>query len=169
LLHGPQEDFIMMTVKRILVPTDFSEASDAALTYGIGVAQAFGAQLYLLHVPGETGVNFEADFPMVQFENATRERLETLVSKEEATKLRPEYVLRLGAPSEQIVRYAADRDIDLIVMGTHGRGGVAHMVMGSVAEKVVRTAPCPVLTVRQSRQPVVVRQEAIAQAVPHGV
>jgi universal stress protein A len=169
LLDGRQEEFIMMTVKRILVPTDFSEASDAALTYGIGVAQAFGAQLFLLHVPGETGVNFEADFPMVQFENATRERLETLVSVEEARRLQPEYALRLGAPSEQIVRYAADRDIDLIVMGTHGRGGVAHMVMGSVAEKVVRTAPCPVLTVRQSRQPVVVRQEVRAHAVPQGV
>jgi nucleotide-binding universal stress UspA family protein len=169
LLEGPQEEFIMMTVKRILVPTDFSETSDAALTYAIGVAQAFGAQLYLLHVPGETGVNFEADFPMVEFENATRERLETLVSEGEARRLQPEYALRLGAPSEQIVRYAADRDIDLIVMGTHGRGGVAHMVMGSVAEKVVRTAPCPVLTVRQSRQPVVIRQEVTAHAVLQGV
>jgi nucleotide-binding universal stress UspA family protein len=161
LLDGLQEAFIMMMVKRVLVPTDFSEASDAALTYGIGVAQAFGAQLFLLHVPGETGVNFEADFPMAQFER--------FVSEEEARRLQPEYALRLGVPSEQIVRYAADRDIDLIVMGTHGRGGVAHMVMGSVAEKVVRTAPCPVLTVHQSRQPVVVRQEVRAQAVPYGV
>ena len=149
----------MIAVKSILVPTDFSETSDAALNYGIGLALTFGARLYLLHVPGETGVNFEADFPMVQFENATRERLETLVSPRDLITLRPEYALRLGAPSDEIVRYAGSRD-----MGTHGRSGVAHMVMGSVAEKVVRTAPCPVLTVRHPRRASVVPEEAIAQA-----
>ena len=156
----------MIAMKRILVPTDFSETSDAALKYGIELAQAFGARLFLLHVPGETGVNFEADFPMVQFENAPRERLETLINAQEMLKLRPEYALRLGVPSDQIVRYAGDRDIDLIVMGTHGRSGVPHMVMGSVAEKVVRTAPCPVLTVRHPRHAGVVPQEVIARAAP---
>jgi nucleotide-binding universal stress UspA family protein len=154
----------MIAVKRILVPTDFSEASDAALNYGIGLAQAFGAQLYLLHVPGETGVNFEADFPFVQFENAARERLEALVSAQEAKRLRPEYVLRIGAPADQIVHYAEARDIDLIVMGTHGRSGVTHMVMGSVAEKVVRAAPCPVVTVRHPLRAFVRPEEATAQA-----
>jgi nucleotide-binding universal stress UspA family protein len=154
---------MMIALKRILVPTDFSEASDAALKYGIGLAQTFGARLYLLHVPGETGVNFEADFPMVQFENATRERLETLVSPRDLITLRPEYALRLGAPSDEIVRYAGSRDIDLIVMGTHGRSGVSHVLMGSVAEKVVRAAPCPVLTVRQPRA-AFVRAEATAQS-----
>jgi nucleotide-binding universal stress UspA family protein len=94
----------MIAVKRILVPTDFSEASDAALNYGIGLAQAFGAQLYLLHVPGETGVNFEADFPMIQFENAVRERLDTLVGPREIVKLRPEYALRLLAVSARVSR-----------------------------------------------------------------
>jgi universal stress protein A len=166
LLNSRQEGLIMIAFKRILVPTDFSEASDAALNYGIGLAQAFGAQLYLLHVPGETGVNFEADFPMIQFENAVRERLDTLVGPKEIVKLRPEYALRLGAPSDQIVRYADDREIDLIVMGTHGRSGVAHMVMGSVAEKVVRTAPCPVLTVRQPERAFLTAEEAIAEAAP---
>ena len=140
----------MIPVKRILVPTDFSETSDAALKYGIGLAQAFSAQLYLLHVP-KTGVNFEADFPMVQFETAPQERLETLVGEQEARQLRPEYALRIGAPSDEIVRYAGYREIDLIVMGTHGRSGMPHMLMGSVAEKVLRTAPCPVLTVRPPR------------------
>jgi len=152
-----------IAIKRILVPTDFSEASDAALMYGIGLARAFGAQLYLLHVPGETGVNFEADFPMVQFENATRERLETLVSPRDMITLRPEYALRLGTPADEIVRYAGSREIDLIVMGTHGRSGVAHMVMGSVAEKVVRTAPCPVVTVRHPERASDTPQEAIAE------
>jgi nucleotide-binding universal stress UspA family protein len=154
----------MIAIKRILVPTDFSETSDAALKYGIELARTFGARLYLLHVPGETGVNFEADFPMVEFENATRERLDTLVSPRDMIKLRPEYALRLGTPSDEIVRYADSRDIDLIVMGTHGRSGVAHMVMGSVAEKVVRAAPCPVLTVRGPRPALLAPEEAIAQA-----
>jgi len=155
---------MMITVKSILVPTDFSETSDAALNYGIGLALTFGARLYLMHVPGETGVNFEADFPMVQFENATRERLETLVSPGDMIKLRPEYALRLGTPADEIVRYAGSRDIDLIVMGTHGRSGVAHMVMGSVAEKVVRTAPCPVVTVRHPERAFVTALEPIAQS-----
>ena len=154
---------MMITVKRILVPTDFSETSDAALNYGIDLALTFGARLFLVHVPGETGVNFEADFPMVQFENATRERLETLVSPRDMITLRPEYALRLGTPADEIVRYAGSREIDLIVMGTHGRSGVAHMVMGSVAEKVVRTAPCPVVTVRHPERASDTPQEAIAE------
>ena len=153
----------MIVVKSILVPTDFSETSDAALNYGIGLALTFGARLYLLHVPGETGVNFEADFPMVQFENATRERLEMLVSPRNLITLRPEYVLRIGAPAEEIVRYAGSRDIDLIVMGTHGRSGVPHLLMGSVAENVVRTAPCPVLTVRHPEHAFVTAEEAIVE------
>jgi nucleotide-binding universal stress UspA family protein len=143
----------MIAVKRVLVPTDFSETSDAALKYGIGLTKAFDARLYLLHITGESGVNFEADFPMVQFEHAVGERLERFVSQDEATALRPEYALRTGSPSDEIVRYAGDRDIDLIVMGTHGRSGVPHMLMGSVAEKVVRAASCPVLTVRHPRRP----------------
>ena len=156
----------MMNVKRILVPTDFSETSDAAVKYGVGLARALSAQLYLLHVTGETGVNFEADFAMVPFENAPREQLETLVSEQEASQLRPEYALRLGVPSDQIVRYADDRDIDLIVMGTHGRSGLPHMMMGSIAEKVVRVAPCPVLTIRQPQHASITPDGATAQARP---
>jgi len=154
----------MIAIKRVLVPTDFSETSDAALKYGIGLARAFGAQLYLLHVPGEAGVNFEADFPMVQFEAAVRERVDMLVSPRDLITLRPEYALRIGVPADQIVHYADDRDIDLIVMGTHGRSGVAHMVMGSVAETVVRTAPCPVLTIRHPEHPFITPEEAIVEA-----
>ena len=155
---------MMITVKRILVPTDFSETSDAALEYASGLAQTFDAQLYLLHVPGKTGENFEADFPINQFEKVARERLETLVSQQEARELRPEYAMRIGTPSDEILRYADDRDIDLIVMGTHGRSGVAHMLLGSVAEKVVRGAMCPVLTVRHPRRAFVRSELATAHA-----
>jgi nucleotide-binding universal stress UspA family protein len=143
---------VMIAVKSILIPTDFSETSDAALHYAVGMAQAFGAQLYLLHVPGETGENFEANFPVGRFETAARERLATLLSQEDIDRLRPEYALRIGTPADEIGRYADARDVDLIIMGTHGRTGVAHLLMGSVAERVVRTAPCPVLLVRDRRR-----------------
>lgn len=142
---------VMTTVKSILVPTDFSETSYAALNYAIGMAQAFGAQLYLMHVPGELGIGFEANFPVGRFETAARERLDALLSQEEIERLRPEYALRLGTPATEIVRYADARDVDMIIMGTHGRSGVAHLLMGSVAEQVVRTAPCPVLLVRHPK------------------
>jgi len=139
--------------KSILVPIDFSETSDAALKYAVEMAQAFGAQLYLMHVPGKTGEHFEANFPIGRFETAAQERLGTLprLSPEEIARLRPEYALRIGTPAEEIVRYADARDVDLIIMGTHGRSGVAHLLMGSVAEQVVRMAPCPVLLVRHSK------------------
>ena len=141
----------MNAVKRILVPTDFSATSDVALNYGTELARALSARLYLLHVTGDTGVNFEADFPIAGFNNTPRQRLETLAGQNEAQRIQTEYALRVGTPDNQIVRYAEARDIDLIVMGTHGRSGVAHMVMGSVAEQIVRSAPCPVLTVREGQ------------------
>jgi nucleotide-binding universal stress UspA family protein len=141
----------MTVVKGILVPTDFSETSDAALTYAIDMAKTFEAKLYLMHVPGELGIGFEANFPVGRFETAARERLDALLSKEEIERLRPEYALRLGTPAEEIVRYADARDVDLIIMGTHGRSGIAHALMGSVAEQVIRRAPCPVLLVRHPK------------------
>jgi len=148
----------MTTVRSILVPTDFSETSDGALHYAIDMARAFGAQLYLVHVPGGTGENFEANFPVGRFETVARERLSVFLSPEDITRLRPEYAVRIGTPAEEIVRYADTRDVDLIIMGTHGRSGVAHLLMGSVAEHVVRTAPCPVLLVRGPKRAPVTSQ-----------
>ena len=140
-----------MVVKSILVPTDFSETSDAAIHYATQLALTLGARLALVHVPGKTGEHFEADFPHGKFETATRERLSSFLTKEELERLRPEYALRIGAPAEEIVRYADLCEADLIIMGTHGRSGIAHVLMGSVAEQVVRTASCPVLLVRAPR------------------
>lgn len=137
-----------MVVKGILVPTDFSETSDAALHYATQLALTLGARINLVHVPGKTGEHFEADFPHGKFETATREQLASFLTKEELERLRPEYALRIGTPAEEIVRYADLCGADLIVMGTHGRSGVAHVLMGSVAEQVVRAAPCPVLLMR---------------------
>jgi nucleotide-binding universal stress UspA family protein len=133
------------------VPHDFSDTSAVAVQYAVELARNFGARLYVLHV-GDHAVNeFEEEFP-IGLEDAladrVRERLLRIVTPQEKAELNPEFAVRPGTPAPEIVQYAIDQDIDLIVMGTHGRGFVGHALMGSVAEKVVRTAPCPVLTVR---------------------
>jgi nucleotide-binding universal stress UspA family protein len=142
----------MIHLKRILVPTDFSEASEAALRYAIELARGFDAELHLLNVPEHPGEAAEAEYPIGIFENmrnAAYDRLGQLLTAEGAGEMRSQFAMRLGAPHEEITRYAADHEADLIVMGTHGRSGLAHAIMGSVAEKVVRKAPCPVLTIHQ--------------------
>jgi glycine betaine transporter len=98
-------------------------------------------------------------------EDGVRERLLKIVSPQEQKEFHPEFAVRPGVPAAEIVRYASANAIDLIVMGTHGRGFVGHVVMGSVAEKVVRTAPCPVLTVRNANPGFVVDEVPVrAQA-----
>ena len=154
-----------MAVRNVLVPTDFSETSDAALHYATEMALTLGARLYLMYVPGKTGEHFEANYPLGQFETATRERLSSFLTKEQLERLHPEYALRVGAPAEEIVRYAELCDIDLIIMGTHGRSGIAHVLLGSVAEQVVRVAPCPVLLVRAPK-PAAVLQGAGVKVPP---
>jgi nucleotide-binding universal stress UspA family protein len=152
----------MIALKRILVPTDFSECSGAAVTYATALARAFDAELHVLHVPEHPGEAAETEFPIGLFENmqnAAHDRLGKLLSDEDQRVLRTQFAMRIGSPYGEIVRYAQERDIDLIVMGTHGRGFVAHMLIGSVAEKVVRKAPCPVLTVHHPQHEFVVAEE----------
>jgi nucleotide-binding universal stress UspA family protein len=153
-----------MAVNSILVPTDFSPTSEAALHYATEMALTSGARLYLMHVPGKTGEHFEANFPHGQFKAAARKGLSSFLTDAEIERLRPEYALRVGSPAEEIVRYADFCDVDLIIMGTHGRTGIAHVLMGSVAEQVVRTAPCPVLLVRAPKRAVV--SQGVAVTVP---
>lgn len=158
----------MIALKRILVATDFSETSGAATTYGVALAQTFGARLHLLHVAGRQDVQVMVERQRVIDEflrepgepaahhNAARELMEDLLPVSQAASIQVEYVLRaggMGGPYVEIVRYARERDIDLIVVGTHGRGFIGHVFMGSVAEKVVRNAPCPVLSVRHPGHP----------------
>ena len=144
--------------KRILVPIDFSPPSDAALEYARSVAGRYGASLHLLHVaedPYQAFYSAEVFVPQVE---GLREEILSDTARRLMARLRPSDVTELGAtaesiigtPAGSIVEYAAGRDIDLIVMGTHGRGGVEHLLMGSVAERVVRSAVCPVLTVRDN-------------------
>src|SRR5262245_21857784 len=130
---------------QILVPKDFSPPSDAALSYARLLARTFDATLHLLHVTGTHSTR-----PRVK---DSRDRvsaaLHELRGRLSADDRSPDVTIRaLDAPdaAAQIVRTARSMKASLIVMGTHGRGGVARVLMGSVAEKVVRTAPCPVLT-----------------------
>ena len=153
----------MIAFKRILVPTDFSETSDAAIRYAVELTRGFNSALHVLHVVERNSQYDEGmEFPlglMEGLQNSARERLNKVLTEEEKAVVRPEVVLRVGNPFLEIIGCAKEHDIDLIVMGTHGRGFVTHMLMGSVAEKVVRKAPCPVLTVRDTRHEFVLREE----------
>jgi nucleotide-binding universal stress UspA family protein len=147
----------MVNLKQILVPTDFSMASDSALRYGKALAETFGSTVHLLHVVEETPVypwaSPEGILPLPlpawdEMEKQVREQLTKQLTDAEQRLFHAELATLPGNPFVEIVRYAKEHTIDLIVIGTHGRGPVAHMLLGSVAEKVVRKAPCPVLTVR---------------------
>jgi nucleotide-binding universal stress UspA family protein len=145
----------MIGLKRVLVPTDFSETSEAALKYGIELAGAFGATLHVLHVVNKplheawAGYAPGASFLSVveHMETDARTHIEELVSKEDVATGRTVAATVWGDARDQILKYAVDHNIDLIVCGTHGRRGWDHFVMGSVAERLVRQAACPVLTV----------------------
>ena len=152
----------MIAIKRILIPTDFSETSTAAIGYGIDLAERYGASVHLLHVIERSAIPPETEFPLGIFEGQTvaRERLVTVLSAAQRTAFRSEVAVNIGHPALEIIRYAKDHEIDIIVMGTHGRTGVGHMLMGSVAEKVVRKAPCPVLTVRHPDHEFVMPEES---------
>jgi nucleotide-binding universal stress UspA family protein len=146
----------MIDLHRILVPTDFSKHSQNALTYAVAFADKFQSELYLLHVVQDLAV-FVPDMVTVmpppapaveQITAAAGQALERLVREQQLERLKVHTEVREGPPFYEIVRFAKEADIDLIIMGTHGRAGLAHVLLGSVAEKVVRKAPCPVLTVR---------------------
>ena len=146
----------MIDLRRILVPTDFSKHSHNALRYAVAFAEKFGAELHLLHVvqdlalfiPDNVGGAPPVVPPVDQLTAAVHEALQRVIRENGLERLRVCPEVREGTPFHEIIRCARDRDVDLIVMGTHGRSGLAHVLLGSVAEKVVRKAPCPVLTVR---------------------
>jgi nucleotide-binding universal stress UspA family protein len=134
---------------RILVPTDFSAPSEAALAYGRELANQCNAALHLIHI---------AENPFMRAVVGDRRSLEAASVRRLQDRL-TEADLRRGAvaileqsdePASEILRYAKSANIDLIVMGTHGRSGLARVVLGSVTEAVVRAAPCPVLTVHSA-------------------
>lgn len=148
----------MITINNILCPVDYSIYSEKALAYAIELATKFQAKLYLLHVldtrfldvnnpelpyiPVTTNIINEETIDML------KSRLLKSVNEETQGKISVEAIVVQGVPFAEIIRTAKECNTDLIVLGTHGRTGLAHVFMGSVAEKVVRKASCPVLTIR---------------------
>src|SRR5262245_7150832 len=155
----------MIKLQSILVATDLGEASAAALMYGRALARTFGANLHLLHVMENTFLRPMPADPLT-FKAAVYLRLREQLTVEDRLDLRAIAALEVSdEPAETIVEYAKSFAIDLIVTGTHGRRGAAHLLMGSVAERVVRTAPCPVLTVRHPEREVVVEDRTDGDSV----
>ena len=145
----------MQPIKIILVPTDFSPASKRALRYACNLADMVGASLHIIHVlenPFTQGAFSEMYVPspgdfLEELDRRTRVELEAQLSPEEKAKYSAVFILRAGAPAHEILEYLNEQSaIGLVVMATAGRGGVARLMMGSVADKIVRAAPCPVLT-----------------------
>lgn len=143
----------MLSIQKILVATDFGEAAGAAVSHGLDLARHFDAQLFLLHVIADAGTSvttFAAvDQRLEQAQADARRVLEGLVAAEDRVALRVQLATPVGwSPASGILEYAHFCHPDLLVIGTHGRRGLSHLLLGSVAEAVLRASPCPVLVIR---------------------
>jgi len=144
-------------VTRLLVPTDFSAGAERAWAEARRLAAQLGAELVLVHVLVETPLYSEGPFTMKQargvFDAARAWAVKALgewTATAAAAGISARWVLRTGVPYKEIVGAAARERADLIVIGTHGRGGLDRALLGSVADRVIRLAPCPVVTVRDT-------------------
>ncbi len=142
-------------IKRILLPTDFSTCSAAATQYACELVTKFDAELHLLHtlevhLASTPGFGMGLALPQYTHESraAAEKALAGVLDPQWSARRKVIRAVAEGSPKVEIVRYARTQGIGLIVLATHGRSGLAHVIIGSVAESVVRTAPCPVLTVR---------------------
>ena len=155
----------MLQLKRILLPTDFSDAAGAAQQYACELSHRFQSELHLLYVLQDALVSAPdfvlgmalppaiKDSPAKAHREEEQELLGRLDNVASQAQPQPEQIVRavrFGSPFVEIIRYAKTHEVNLIVMGTHGRGALAHVLLGSVAERVVQKAPCPVLTIRQA-------------------
>jgi universal stress protein A len=153
----------MNDLNKILVPTDFSDGSAAALKYACQLAEALHADITVLHAlepPSPLGTGPEFYTPPREYfarrENEARNHLDSVLSPEQRQRYHAELVLRHGTAAAEILRYLYEHAaVHLVIMATHGRGGVARLMVGSVADQIMRQAPCPVLTLRaaESREP----------------
>jgi nucleotide-binding universal stress UspA family protein len=142
--------------RHILAPTDFSEPSRHALDVAADLALAFGAKLTLMHafeVPGYAyaGINFGPVDLVTPMQDAAKDLLAQALEATRAKVPGADAVLRLGLPWDQVLAVAEQVSADLIVMGTHGRSGIGRVLLGSVAERIVRHSPIPVLTIRTAK------------------
>lgn len=145
-----------MQIKKILFPTDFSEGAKNAMPYAADMAKTYGAQLCLLHVIYDiataSGLHIphsSVDQMYSELQAAAKKELERFGLRETEGLKDVEYSIKRGVPYEEILNFAKDNNIDLIVIGTHGRKGIDRVLFGSTAERVVRNSLCPVLTVRE--------------------
>jgi nucleotide-binding universal stress UspA family protein len=152
--------------KQILVPTDFSNGARLAVDYAIELGRRLGASVHVVHVvedPNVAGLFTEAyiDMELIRKDRRcdARHRMNGLLGQLHGARITDE--IAAGRVAETIAGIAADRGVDFIVMGTHGRTGLAHVLVGSVAERVIRIAACPVLTVREG----LAGSEAFAAAI----
>ena len=145
----------MIEIKKILFPTDFSQYSSHALKYAVALAESFRAKLYVMHVCeqpiagyGIEAYHFAVPEYVVDLEQQERKRLNALTADLNDKGIQVESIFLIGKAYQEIVRTAKTLEVDVITMATHGSKGLSHLVFGSTAEKVVRLAPCPVLTVK---------------------
>ena len=153
---------MFVSIRRILFPTDFSEPAKAAQKYAMALADRFGAELHLLHVvvpvvamplPDSTTAWTLSAADLKWQVDAAEKRLLQELGPDWAEERRTMHTAVVGYAVEEIVKYAKEHEIGMIVLGTHGRTGLSHLLLGSVAEKLVRLATCPVLTVHPQGHP----------------
>jgi len=143
-----------LNIKKILVTTDFSEFSHYAFRYAITLAEKFDAELNIVHViqPTITPSDFAWATPPPnlsgEHDELVKQSLNRLVNKLIPDTIRSRIILTHGSPAREIIETGRNEKVDMILMSTHGLGGLSHVLFGSTAEKVVRKSPCPVLTIR---------------------
>ena len=156
-IHKPSD----MEIRTILLPTDFSECGNYALTYATSLARKFAASILCVHViepivptVGYSGMTEPLPIADIteQLEDSAERELPKLAECEECADLDVEEMIVHGDAASEIVRVAKERDVDLIVIASHGRTGIGRILFGSTAEAVVRHAPCPVLVVKPSQR-----------------
>lgn len=157
----------MEKVNKILIPTDFSICSNEALSYGVFLARQLKATLLLTHVMESIGYPLSSisSHPFGHAELRAGQELDRLARPWRKSGVPIETHLLKGTPAADIVSVAQQLECDLIVMGTHGRTGIAHALMGSVAESVIRTSPIPVLTVRWREEAASAKEERVAVTI----
>ena len=145
----------MIDIKKILYPTDFSECSKYALKYGVSFCKEFKAKLYILHIIDNTYLdpNLYDFLPSEQnlnidWEGNVNKRIDQLVESEIKDDIEIEKLVGIGTPFVEVINTAKEKEVDLIVIATHGRTGLKHALFGSTAEKVVRKSHCPVLSIK---------------------
>ncbi len=167
----PHKGDAMILLNSVLVATDFGETSRQALEYGRNLARAFGGTLHLLHVVDSVVLASAAEFyphgprdVEAELIEEAKNGLEAFLTGTDREQLHTVPAVRVagGSVAAAIVKYAKQAHVDVIVVGTHGRGAIGRFFLGSVAERVARTAPCPVLVVRPTEHQVVV-PDAVGQ------